>query len=101
MVKGSGSNCYFSQNFPTLVDCQVAKIVIDNKQKLYEIHGYFKVQNPHTKKFLCFQKPSEAIEMQPASESATVKAPPHRISPEEFAFETRFVVLNFLGPAAG
>ncbi len=35
--------------------------------------------------------------MLPASESATVKAPPYKISPEAFAFETRFVVLNYLG----
>ena len=35
--------------------------------------------------------------MQPASEFATVNAPSHKMSPEEFAFETRFVVLNYLG----
>ena len=35
--------------------------------------------------------------MQPGSESATVTAPQQGISREEFAFETRFVVLNYLG----
>ena len=35
--------------------------------------------------------------MQPASESATVTAPRPGISRDEFAFETRFVVLNYLG----
>ena len=39
--------------------------------------------------------------MQPTSELATVTTPKQGLSREEFAFETRFVVLNYLGQLQG